>query len=247
MTTVDANGYLGRFGIVARGVAETGDFLRELDRYEIERALVSSTTAILHDVARGNAMNFEACAASGGRLLPVAVVNPRWGVDCAAEILHSGVHAIRVCPSLQLFSLNNEPLLADTLAWCREHGMVVMVDMGLQCCTGAYAPAPVAEAQDFCARHPEVRILLQGYPFMLAPATDRFLRDHSHVAVETSSLFGGLALEHLVAEGLEGQIWLGTGFGLNSLALAETVRRAAIPAAVQEKILSGNALQALGL
>jgi predicted TIM-barrel fold metal-dependent hydrolase len=51
----------------------------------------------------------------------------------------------------------------------------------------------------------------------------------------------------LVAEGLESPVWLGTGFGLNSLALVEIARRARIPETAKAKILGENAARVLGL
>ncbi|MBU0714922.1 MAG: amidohydrolase family protein [Verrucomicrobia bacterium] len=246
--TIDANGLYGRFGAFARGIWDLDRYLEELRRHGIDRSLVSSAESVLHDVRRGNDLIFKLSLQKKDELIPVAVANPRWPVKEVEECLARGSRAIRLCPATHHFDLSNPWLMNDFMSFCSAVKVPLIIDVGLSPCRSVYGIVPTAEAMAFCNRYADLNFLLMNIPGSECAGLTNFLKTHPRVFLENSDLYMARYVEHLVAAGLENQICLGTGFGINSMAAGiSTIRCAEVTAQQKRKMMGENIGRFLGL
>lgn len=83
------------------------DVMRRLDRFGVDRALAASFKAVYFDYREGNEETRRACARTGDRLLPMAVVNLLGydsGDDYLARVKADGFMALALFPHMQYWS-----------------------------------------------------------------------------------------------------------------------------------------------
>ena len=132
----DANCRVGRGSRPAPGGIESAeDLLREMDEFDIERALVHSNEAKLYDPVFGNDLLMKEIASSD-RLEPCWVAPPpdaRGPLDVAEYIdtaVQAGVRAVRVYNQAET-SYNyplNEWMTGDLLSAMAEHRMPLFIE-----------------------------------------------------------------------------------------------------------------------
>lgn len=104
---------------------------RTLEQNAIAQALVASTSAVFYDARAGNDLAFEAAQSAPGRLLPMAVLDPRAFPDALDELdqrIAQGFKVARFFPDRQGWPLKFSPF-ADLLARCSEKKMPVAVSI----------------------------------------------------------------------------------------------------------------------
>lgn len=104
---------------------------RTLEQSSIAQALVASTSAIFYDSRAGNELALQAAQSAPGRLLPMAVLDPRAFPDALGELderIAQGFKAARFFPDRQGWPLRFAPF-ADLLARCGEKKLPVAVSV----------------------------------------------------------------------------------------------------------------------
>lgn len=105
---------------------------RTLEQNAIAQALVASTSAVFYDARAGNDLALQASQSAPGRLLPIAVLDPRAFPDALSELderIAQGFRAARFFPERQGWPLRFAPF-SDLLARCNEKKLPVAVSVG---------------------------------------------------------------------------------------------------------------------
>lgn len=238
---IDSNGIIGRFGIVSKGVANLNEFIGELDRYKIEKCLISSTMSFLHDNPKGNELTWQWSAKSNGRLIPVPLINPRWGMEELGKQINLGAQALKLAPSFHRFSLDDKWLFGEVENCLREQKIPLFIDTGLACASGMYPTTSFAQIVAFCERYSEAPVVIIGLSGIETEGMTNFLKNHPNIFLETSYLYTAGYIEKLTDAHLEKQIIAGSGYGVNSISAGwSIVEHADVSMQVKNKISGEN-------
>jgi len=238
---IDANTIIGRFGIVSPGVANFDEFIAELDAHQIDKCLVSSTLALLHDTATGNELTWQWCKKSNGRLIAIPLLNPRWGIAEGEKQLKNGAKALKLSPAFHRFSLNDKWLFGELEEWLREQRKPLFIDTGFACAADMYKTTSFAQLAPFCERYREAPIIILGLSGIETEGMTNFLKANPHVYLESSYLYVAGYIKKLVDAGLEKQLIAGSGYGINAISAGwSVVEYAQITAAAKRKIIGEN-------
>jgi predicted TIM-barrel fold metal-dependent hydrolase len=244
---IDCHGIFGRLGFAAPGEWRAEAFLAELDKHGITQSVISTTTAMLHDVDRGNKELFELCKKHNDRLLPLPVANPRWGWSEAEGYLGTGAVGLRICPSFQNYRLTNRYLLQEFVNGCRDHNVTLFIMLGNTCCTSLYTMTKLEQVFGFATWATDINIVLQGLEYMDTAGLTPFLKANPSVHVETSMLYAACYVERLVEAGLAGQVCMGTAYGIQSPAAGlSIIRDADVDEESRSQMLYRNASALIG-
>jgi len=129
---VDLGAYLGHWPF-RRLRHNTADGLLELmDRAGIDRACVSSASAIFYKNAQaGNEELHEQVAAHADRLIPFAVINPTyadWEHDLEVCVAEFGARGLRLYPHYHNYALGDR-LAGELIAAAIEHDLVISIPL----------------------------------------------------------------------------------------------------------------------
>ncbi len=248
MKVFDANLILGRLGWRPIGVESADEMLRALDRFAIERGLVSHLTACVHEPEAGNRALFAAVAGHEDRLLPVPVVDlndeGRW-VESLPEWAGRGTRALRIAPAFYRHRVDGPEAtaLAQTAG---EHGWPVVV--ALNSVRGVpWASGQMAQAQHFARAFPDVKVLALGANRSQWYEIQSALHDNPNLYLELSGLETGLAAEQLVAAGFGNRLLHGSNHGMSYANVClERVRCSSLSETDKGSILWHNSLALLG-
>jgi len=248
LSVFDANLILGRLGWRPVGVESATQMLATMDRFGIERGLVSHLTACIHDADTGNALLFEAIAGQEQRLLPVPVVDLNDGghwQEQVPEWTERGVRALRLAPAFYRNSLAGDAA-TSLAAVAREHRWPIVV--AIETVRGIpWVSGQPHHAVELAQRFPELPVIALGanrsHWYELLPA----LQTRANLYLEMSNIETGLALEQLVAIGVEDRLLHGSNHGASYANLCmERVRRSSVADQVKRKVLSANAAALFG-
>lgn len=241
MKKTDINGIFGRLDMAARGVSDISEFCETLERFGISNCVISSTDALLHDVKRGNDRTFDFCSRSGGRLLPCAVINPRWPVREAEECIDQGTVGLKLCPGFHRFSLCDKYVMSETVEIFREKKIPIIIQTGIPSLDTSYRSLDISDLKVFCENNPELKIIIAGLTFLKITGFLTFLKSNPHVMLDSSYIYGAGFFEDLVHAGLEDQLCFGTGYGIQSPAAGlSIIEDCDIKTQAKEKILYTN-------
>jgi predicted TIM-barrel fold metal-dependent hydrolase len=192
-----------------RHVVAVGELLAEMDRLEIERALVRTAPDDLdQDVLHSNAM-LLAAAAGDRRLVPCPVVLPAEAGDVpseaeqAAAAVKAGAGAVCVRPALDCWSL--APWACGKLFTAlQEHRLPVVC---------AQKHVPLQEVGRLAGAYPQLPVVVAGAGYRqlrtLLPLLEAFPNTYLCIG-GTFTVQGGL--ERLVERVGAGRLLFGTGF-----------------------------------
>ncbi|NPV09648.1 MAG: amidohydrolase family protein [Anaerolineae bacterium] len=248
MTAFDANLVLGQLGWRPVGVDSAEQMLRSMDRFGIERGLVSHLTACMHEPEAGNRALFDAVAGHAKRLLPVPVVDLNDGGRWRARVeewTELGVRAVRIAPAFYRNRLDGDEASALAEAALARGWPVVVA---LNTARGVpWAGGQPNQALELAQRFPELKVLMVGanrsqwYEIIAA------LRRAPNLYLELSNLETGLALEQLVQTGFGPRVLNGSNYGISYANVCmERIRCASVDDRVKHAVLCGNALSLLG-
>lgn len=253
---IDANAYLGRWGLRTTGIWEANEFLELMNRQGIDFSVVTSTTALVTDTREGNrllAENTSGCE----RLLPVACVNPVWGLgEARATCENTRFRAVRFSPSTHNYPLTDFSLMDPYMEWAASARLVVYVTVDI--CYGwadmsgkmGFGPPvyPIREVLAFAEHYAGTPIVVSGYNALkayerntlLLPALERL----DSLYVETSMFWRAGLIEEIAGKVGSANLLLGTASAINYAAgPLGTVQRGALAQEDKDNILYRNALR----
>lgn len=248
---IDVTGFVGRWPYWENKYADaSGDSLVSLmDRWEIDKCVVTSLCSVFYDDAQGNEMAFQAAERHPDRLLPAAAVSTVTDKDNREYLKYCrdrGATMLKLYPLYHGYSLTaKDPdleLLTETAA---ELGMVVAIPIRVMMNWGL--PALGAEAViRFMEDHPAVTFLVENFnageylPLVKAAARS------ANVYLATGALTRYRGIEDMVKLAGEDRILGACNAPLQYVACGlGKIRGAEISAAAKEKILGGNAVRLL--
>jgi len=248
VSVFDANLILGRLGWRPIGVESAAEMLRAMDRFGIERGLVSHLTACIHEPDAGNRSLFDAVAGHADRLHPVPVVDLNDGgnwVQLAPRWAEQGTRAVRLAPAFFRHPVTG-PAAESLAGVAREQGWPVVVSLnsvrGVPWVSGS-----VAHAQGFAQSFPDLRVLALGGNRSQWHEVRAALSLCPNLYLDLSGFETGLALEQLAAEGYTRRLMHGSNHGMSYANVClERVRCSGLDDSQKQAVLWDNALRFLG-
>jgi len=254
---VDTNAYLGSYAFRQLRHNTAVGLLRLMDEKGIDRAMVSSASAITYRNAQpANEELSAAVKPHRDRLIPFAVINPfyaGWRDDLKTCHEEFGMKGLRLYPKWHNYALSDRCLF-DLIQEATERSMVVSVpirveDYRQRSWLVDVPDVPLGEIVDLVKAFPRARfILLNGAGYTGSPLGRKDNDLPANYWIEISRLSATLANEMgtLVSRLGAGRVVFGSGMPLKypdpSLLKLEVLDA---PAEVKERIRSGSAVKLL--
>jgi predicted TIM-barrel fold metal-dependent hydrolase len=256
---IDVNAYLGHFAFRQLRHNTADGLLRLMDRKGIERAVVSSASAITYRNAQaGNEELARQVRPHRDRLIPFAVLNPvyaGWEEDlriCAGEF---GMKGLRLYPRWHHYRLT-EPACLELVRAAAAAGLVLSIpirveDRRQQSWLVDIPDVDHAEIAALVRAAPEARFLLlngSGFVNSALGRKDSGLPPNYSIEISLLTALVSDELGRLLEALGEDRLLFGTGmpFHYPDPALIKLEMLEA-PESVKEKIRRGNAARLLGL
>ena len=135
--TIDTNAYLGHFAFRQLANNTANSLLRLMDLYGIEKAMVSSASAITYRNTQSANIEMNAEISNHrDRLIPFAVINPfyaGWQDDLKMCHEQFGVRGLRLYPKWHNYALSDDALL-DLIHMATELNMLVSIPIRVEDC-----------------------------------------------------------------------------------------------------------------
>jgi predicted TIM-barrel fold metal-dependent hydrolase len=240
-------------------MATTDELLAGMEAGGVSRAVTFGFA--FQDAGRCRACNDYVMAAARqhpSRLLPFAVTNPARPAEALAEVeaqLAAGARGIgELMPDGQGFSLTDFTLLDPLMAAARAYGVPLLThsdELVGHTYAGKGTQGPYA-AYQMALRYPENVLILAhwggGLPFYeLMPEVRAALRRVYYDTAASHYLYEPAVFRHVMAWAPE-KILLGSDYPLFSFRrFLRRVDEAGLDEAARARVLSGNAVRALGL
>ncbi len=250
---IDVNAYLGPFAFRRLRNNTAASLLKLMDNKGIDRAVVSSASAITYrNTQSGNEELAEQAKPHRDRFTPFAVINPGyagWRDDLKTCHEDLGMTGLRLYPKWHNYSLSAPPCL-ELIGDATERGMIISIpirveDQRERSWLIDVADVPLAEIATVVSACPKARfILLNGLQFVASPLGAKNNGLPANYAIEISRLDPLLANElgQLVDNLGPERIMFGTGMPFSepdpSLLKMEVLEAAND---VRDKILGLNA------
>jgi len=256
---IDVNAYLGHFAFRQLRYNTATGLLRLMDRFKIERAVVSSAAALTYRNSQsGNEEVAAEVESHRGRLIPFAVLNPAYaGWQDDLKICHEqfGMKGLRLFPRWHDYTLADRRCraLVDAAA---ERRMVISIPVRVEDRRQSswLASIPDLEYDEIAGlirACPKARFIVNNASGVAASILGRKnneLPDNYAVDITRLSVEFGNELGQLLAILGEDRLMFGTGipFHYAGIALAR-IEMLQASEAVKAKIRSQNASRWLGL
>ena len=246
----DANMKAGHWPF--RPAPDLEGLLDAMDAHGIARAVVSSLNAVFYlNPQDGNEEVAAWSAAHGGRLVPFAVMNPRfacWADDLDRCLGEFGMKGVVLYPNYHRFDLDS-PALTPLMERAARDGFPVCVQAGLEDPRRQFDreivfDVPHGAIGQFARTYPGVTVvalgLKCGQPEGIAASGDDGVLPPNFF-FDLSNYEGMGELEAAVERLDTSRMLFGTNAPLfNTMANVEKLRRAAIPEDLREAIGRGN-------
>ena len=219
---IDINAYLGHFAFRPLRHHTASALLRLMDAKKIDKAVVSSASAITYRNAQAG--NEEVAAEVEGhrdRLIPFAVINPSyagWRDDLKACHETFGMRGLRLYPKWHNYSLSDDSCL-DLIDAATELGWIVSIpirveDVRQRSWLVDVPEVPLAEIASLVASRPRARfVLLNGLGYVNSPLGRKGSDLPANYLIELSRMDSLLANEigQLIANLGADRVVFGTG------------------------------------
>ncbi len=254
---IDANAYLGHFAFRQLRHNTGPGLTRLMDRFGIQRAVVSSAASITYrNPQPGNEELAAEVKADRGRLIPFAVLSPvyaGWRDDLKTCHEQFGMKGVRLYPGWHKYALT-DPRCRELVNAAAERRMVVAIPVRVEDRRqqGWLIDIPDVELDDIAAlirACPNARFLVQNAAGVAGSALGG-AKLPANFAVDTARLtveFGNDLARTIQVLG-EDRVLFGTGMPFHYPGPALTrLEMLEAPGAVKEKLRSKNAERWLGL
>jgi uncharacterized protein len=220
------------------------DLLREMDRYQVDRAVVCPVDrCIVVDNREGNDYVLDAARRHPDRLYAFATANPWYGDRAVEELsraLDNGARGIKLHPSLQGFLLCDE--LVNPLVELAEARNVPMFFH-----TGTPAFAQPAQLGELAMRFPNVKFIMGhmgSTDFKLEAVAVGAIAPN--IYLDTSWIMPDLVLRAVETVGPD-RVVFGSDSPLSTLQIELGARRATpLDDEARDKVMGGSMLRLLG-
>jgi hypothetical protein len=172
--TIDMNAYLGHWPFRRLRHNDADGLLALMDRAGIDRACVSSASAIFYRNSHaGNEELAEQIAGHEDRLIPFAVLNPAyvdWQHDLRVCVEQFGAKGLRLYPKYHDYALS-DPRCGELIEAASEHGLVIslpirQIDQRQRHWLLEIPDVPLTELEGLVERHPQAQfVFLNGLGF----------------------------------------------------------------------------------
>lgn len=249
--SVDVNGYFGRWPVRTPGIWDPTDYLRKMDSFDIEYALLTSTEALLDHTERGNANLAAVIRAYPDRFLGAGVINPLPGPDRAVSevrrCLDQGFRAFRLYPALHSYTAAEYALLEPAMEEAYHARAPILITLRVTAHSG-FPETPLSLVRALATHYPDNTFIVCGAGPAERLMLSRYAAAHSNLFVEISQMTGANAVQHFSDLLGSARILLGTGMGVFYASPAlRRVATAAVADADRAAILTGNAQRLLHL
>ncbi len=255
---IDVNAYLGHWPFRRLRHNDAEGLLALMDRAEIERAWVSSASAIFYKNAQaGNEELAEQVSGREDRLVPFAVINPAyvdWEHDLQVCVEQLGARGLRLYPHYHDYALS-DPCCNELIAAAAEKDLVVsiplrQIDQRQRHWLLEIPDVALPELEALVERHPDARFVFvngAGFTGSRLGQPDSDLPDNYALGISRMRATMGNEVGALVENLGADRVVLGTGMPLKypepALLKVEVLDA---PEEAKQAILGGNAERMLG-
>ncbi len=249
---VDFNAYVGYWPFRRLPARSADEVVNLLDKTGIDMAVVSSLNSTLYtDVHEGNLELMEEIRHHRERLIPVAVLNPKYPgwEDDLEECVRIGFKGIRLYPQYHNYMLTDDECLRF-ISKVSEMNLVVSIPVRLRDRRGrhwmdAARDMDFAEVEQLASKSPDSRIVL----LESRGAENSMLIKYENIYFETSRISTTLGeLTKLFELVGASRLVFGSGVPLKYISPAKLrVQLLDVQEDVKEKMLWRNAFSLLGL
>ena len=250
MTTIDLNGFCGKWPYWPMDVTTTEGLVSMLDRFHIDQVAAASTMGVFLECEDGNRHTAEVMAEAGTRVIGFAIVSPVNEKEACYQLARwhaAGMKGIRLFPQHHGYRLDDDPFLADILDMAGILDLPVLIPVRL---IGNWS-LPVLDVRELgpiVERHPRTQFIIGAVNYGELRDALAVLRSHENVGMETSCFQAAEGIEKLVSRIGAERVYLGTGLPLQypAAGLAK-ITHADISQDDKALILGGNAQRLLSL
>lgn len=248
---IDVNGIYGRWPVRTPGIWEPAEYLRKMDQFGIESALITATAALLDNTTLGNDQIAAVTQRFPDRFIGACVVNPHpdpvRAVAEAKRCLDLGFRALRLFPSHHAYAITDAEILDPLMEAAQQAEVPVILTLRLSGSTG-FRESPATAVRPLAARYPKVTLLVSGMGYSDRVLLTRVARACPNLCFEISHLHGPEATRLLCEAIGSARVLFGTGMGIQYAAPAvRKVSTAGLSESDRDAVLSGNARRLLKL
>ena len=194
LTGIDGGAFLGRDETTGRNITAEC-LLATLDRLGIERALTASYRAIWFDAAEGNGSMLAAAGKSGGRIVPVAIINLSGydpGAGTIAALRQQGFRAVMLVAGIFGWTLANYAVRALAREAAAE-------SMPLQLCLRDARDLALAAEAAGPPGGPAMIRWMRGGGYVIVPDLLAIGREFPHILIDVGTITQRGAIDHMAA------------------------------------------------
>ena len=207
--------------------------LKLMDTHDIEKAFTLSARGIFIDSRRGNEETLKAHKMYPGRLIPVAVLDPRAMLSIDEEVdwcIEQGFRHIRLFPDIQSWSNNN-------LVWRQLLDVLISRNFPVLHLPAIFGLANIDKVADVYSGS----IVVHQAKFPDEAELTVLFKRRKNVFAEISYFIGVGAIERLDKAGLSDRLLLGTNMPLNYPASVIEIIKSLRNEQLRQKIFFENA------
>lgn len=241
---IDVNVYFGNWPYWPLVGGDVDSLLRGMDRYDIERAFLSSLKGVFADPQTGNRETLKIVDAFPDRFAPALTYSPYTAGrgEFREELARNGWRMVKLYPLNHSFDVLEEPLVDEICGWCAVKKIPVLIPYRLMM-SWRFPVYSVQKIGQLAQKHPLTPFIIGSinYLFELQSTMD-VLRRCPNVYVETSAMMAFREIEKLVREFGAGRFLHGSAAPLQNQAIGPLkIKTAEIDEEDRMKILYRNA------
>ncbi|MCH2127780.1 MAG: amidohydrolase family protein [Pirellulaceae bacterium] len=246
----DINAFFGHWPYYPLPQTSGEDVLRLMDRFQIDRAAMTSLRAMHGDWGEANAETLRFTREHADRLTPIACMSPmlNGGGDKLRELVEEGCRAVRLYPGLAQGYHLGSPFADDIVSTAGTLGIPAIVPTRPMM-HFRFPPVPIPQITALASRHPQTQIILSGPNYLLEfTMAVEALQASPNMTIEISCMQGFRGLDFMVDAVGAQRVLFGTGLPLHYAACGTAkLEHSKLTADQLAAVSSQNAVRLLGL
>ena len=245
----DINAFFGHWPYYELPQTSGEDVLRLMDRFQIDRAAMTSLRGLHGDWGEANTETLYFTRDHADRLTPVACISPMLGGSGGKlrELVAEGFRAVRLYPGLAQGYHLGSSFADDIVSTAGELGIPAIVSIRPMM-HFRFPPLPIPEVSALAARHPQTQTVLSGSNYLLEfTMAIEALQACDNMTIEISCMQGFRGLDYMVDAVSAQRVLFGTGLPLHYAACGVAkLEHSTLTADQQAAVSSQNAVRLLG-
>ncbi len=247
---IDMSGYYGSWPYWRLRHGSLNQILGLMDRYHIDKVLLSSTKAIFYDWEEGNEDLLKITSEHADRFIPSLVINPVFGSDVSEntrKYVQKGVKSLRLFPLYHSYRLANEYILERLVSVIEKSDVIITIPIRL-IMNWAMPVLFASELEALVRNSPQRPIVASGINYGELYNFLPLLKKYHHLYLETSCLQTRGLIERTAKLFGADRILMGTGLPIQNPGIEMAKQQTLdLPDKDKKKIIGENARRLFGI